>query len=186
MEIIKVQENYQDITEEWLIKAIPNSHKVKSSNYFETKNRIKYFVDNKNVALDYSKKEREVAEWSESNFGGEIYMLPRINYPEGIQTADYLFRGEYWDLKTITGCGKRIIEDTIKKKQKQFCNFILDVTESKLNNKELFCQLQKVYNSKATKFVDKLIIKRGNNIICIYKRQKRNDRNPTGHGHFNN
>lgn len=56
MTAIKVQENYQDITEEWLKKATPNSHKVKSRNYFETRNRIKYFVDNKNVVLDYSKK----------------------------------------------------------------------------------------------------------------------------------
>ncbi len=33
-------------------------------------------------------------------------MLPRVNYPEGIKTADYLFRGEYWDLKEIYGNGK--------------------------------------------------------------------------------
>lgn len=31
----------------------------------------------------------------------------RINKPDGIMTADYLFRNEYWDLKSITGCGKK-------------------------------------------------------------------------------
>lgn len=28
-------------------------------------------------------------------------MIPRVNKPDGIKTADYLFRNEYWDLKEI-------------------------------------------------------------------------------------
>ena len=44
-------------------------------------------------------------------------MLPRINKPDGIQTADYLFRGEYWDLKKITGKGKNTLDSAINKKK---------------------------------------------------------------------
>ena len=83
--------NYLDITKEWINNAKPNSHKVKNRHYFEYE-KVKYRVDNKNVVLDYSDKEKEVAIWLENTFGGEIYMLPRINNTEGIQTADYLFR----------------------------------------------------------------------------------------------
>ena len=110
-------ENYIDVTSEWIIKTKPNTHIVKDRKYFEH-NGIKYKVDNKNIVLDYSNKEKEIAIWLENTFGGEIYMLPRINKPDGIQTADYLFRGEYWDLTTINGSGKRVLEDSINVKIK--------------------------------------------------------------------
>lgn len=90
---------YSDVTTNWIEKAKPNSHKVLDRHYFEYKN-VRYVVDNKNVVLDYSNEEKRIARWLENTFGGELYMLPRINSPKGIKTADYLFRNEYWDLKT--------------------------------------------------------------------------------------
>ncbi len=105
-----------DVTKEWLENATPNSHVVRDMLYFEYKGE-KYFVDNKNVVLDYSKEEREVALWLENKFGGEIFMLPRINKPDGIMTADYLWNNEYWDLKKITGYSKRAIEMLLKEKK---------------------------------------------------------------------
>ena len=93
-EIEKLTSNsYTDVTKNWIENSNPNSHRVLTSGYFIFKQK-KYKVDGKNVILDYSKKEKEVAEWLEDTFGGELYMLPRVNYPEGIKTADYLFRGE--------------------------------------------------------------------------------------------
>lgn len=69
-----VGNNYKNVTSEWIQNATPNSHRVKDRNYFETENGKRYYVDEKNVVLDYSKKEREIAEWLENTFGGEIYM----------------------------------------------------------------------------------------------------------------
>lgn len=163
-------ENYTDVTNEWIINAKPNTHIVKDRKYFEH-NGIKYKVDNKNIVLDYSDKEKEVAIWLENTFGGEIYMLPRINKPDGIQTADYLFRGEYWDLKTINGSGKRVLEDSIKKKKRQAKNFIFDITNCKIEKYNLFEQLKKLYNSKATDWINKIIIKKGENASIIYIRK---------------
>lgn len=163
-------ENYTDVTSEWIINAKPNTHIVKDRKYFEHSG-IKYKVDNKNIVLDYSNNEKDVAIWLENTFGGEIYMLPRINKPDGIQTADYLFRGEYWDLKTINGSGKRILEDSIKKKKRQAKNFIFDITNSKIEKYNLFEQLKKLYNSKATDWIDKIIIKKGENASIIYIRK---------------
>lgn len=163
-------ENYIDVTNEWIKKAKPNTHIVKDRKFFEH-NGIKYKVDNKNIVLDYSNNEKEVAIWLENTFGGEIYMLPRINKPDGIQTADYLFRGEYWDLKTINGSGKRVLEDSIKKKKRQAKNFIFDITNSKIEKYNLFEQLKKLYNSKATDWIDKIIIKKDENASIIYIRK---------------
>ena len=164
--------NYNDVTKEWLDKATPNSHKILDAQYFEAGDGTKYHIDGKHVVLDYSDKEKEIAEWLESTFGGELYMIPRVNKPDGIMTADYLFKGEYWDLKSISGHGKRIIEDTIKKKKRQSNNFIFDITNSKIEKDSLFKQLKKVYNSKTTDWVDKIIVKENNDVIVIYKKNK--------------
>lgn len=162
--------DYLDVTKEWLETAKPNSHKVVDRHYFEYEG-MKYNVDNKNVVLDYSGQEKNVAEWLENTFGGEIYMIPRVNKPDGIMTADYLFRGEYWDLKTINGSGKRILEDSIKRKKRQSKNFIFDITNSKIEKYNLFEQLKKIYSSKTTNWVDKIIVKKDKDVSAVYKRK---------------
>lgn len=162
-------ENYTDVTNEWIINAKPNTHIVKDRKYFEH-NGIKYKVDNKNIVLDYSDKEKEVAIWLENTFGGEIYMLPRINKPDGIQTADYLFRGEYWDLKTINGKSNQVLFHSIYKKKTQSNNFIFNIVSPELNINELQKQIHKLYNRKDTDFLQKVILKKENRIF-VYKRK---------------
>lgn len=163
-------ENYTDVTNEWIINAKPNTHIVKDRKYFEH-NGIKYKVDNKNIVLDYSDKEKEVAIWLENTFGGEIYMLPRINKPDGIQTADYLFRGEYWDLKKITGKGKNTLDSAINKKKSQSNNFIFDISNSEITLEAIDKQLSSIYENKYRKWIDKIIVKQNNNVIVINKRK---------------
>ena len=163
-------ENYTDVTNEWIINAKPNTHIVKDRKYFEH-NGIKYKVDNKNIILDYSDKEKEVAIWLENTFGGEIYMLPRINKPDGIQTADYLFRGEYWDLKKITGKGKNTLDSAINKKKSQSNNFIFDINNSEITLEAIDKQLSSIYENKYRKWIDKIIVKQNNNVIVINKRK---------------
>lgn len=169
---------YVDVTEEWLNKAKPNSHKVKEQLYFDYQDS-RYYVDGKNVVLDYSKEELEMAYFLENTFGGEIYMLPRINIPEGIKTADYLWNGEYWDYKRINGSGKRTIEDLLKRNEEQACNFILEGTLTKLSDYEIIMQIEKIFSSVTTSFINKIIYIK-NNDFKIYKRKKIS-RNPTGH-----
>lgn len=163
-------ENYTDVTNEWIINAKPNTHIVKDRKYFEH-NGIKYKVDNKNIVLDYSDKEKEVSIWLENTFGGEIYMLPRINKPDGIQTADYLFRGEYWDLKKITGKGKNTLDSAINKKKSQSNNFIFDISNSEITLEAIDKQLSSIYENKYRKWIDKIIVKQNNNVIVINKRK---------------
>lgn len=166
--------NYNDVTEFWIASSEPNSHDVLVLQYF-IYNTIKYKVDNKNVVLEYSKKELKVAKWLEYTFGGEIYMLPRINKPDGIQTADYLFRGEYWDLKEINGVGKNILFHAIEDHEKQSHNFIFEFTKSKLNDDEIIERLCKLYSIKKVYWLDKVIIKREKKVIKVVKRSSPSD-----------
>lgn len=165
---------YVDITKEWTNNPTPNSHKVEDRQYFK-KDGIKYQVDGKNVVLDYSNKEKEVAEWLENVFGGELYMLPRVNNPEGIQTADYLFRNEYWDLKEINGTGKNILFHAIEDHERQAHNFIFDISKTKLTNNEIMERLDKLYSLNKVRWLDVIIIMKENELIKIVKRSDPSD-----------
>lgn len=162
--------NYNNVTKEWLDNATPNSHKISDAKYFETGDGTKYYIDGKNVVLDYSDKEKEIAEWLESTFGGELYMIPRINNPSGIQTPDYLFRNNKWDLKTITGKGKQVLYHAVYKKREQANNFIFDTSSSKLNLEDIKHQVDKLYKRTDVPFIDEVIIKKDSDFL-IFKRK---------------
>lgn len=166
---IKESLSYFDMTQKWLEKATPNSHKVKDKNYFEYED-VKYEVDGKNVVLDYSKREKEIAKWLENTFGGEIYMLPRINYPKNIETPDYIFKKEYWDLKEITGNGKHTLDSALKKKKNQTQNFIFDISLSQMSIDCAQKQINLIMSSKDRQWVKKIIIKK-NEIVKVYKKR---------------
>jgi len=142
---------YVDVTYEWILSATPNSHKVLDAKYFKDSNGIKYYVDGKNVVLDYSLKEYEVALWLEKTFGGKIYMNPRINNPKGIETCDYLWKNERWDLKTLSEKAMsetRAVDNAIKTAKNQTDNIVLDITETKLPKDNVIKQVHKLYDTK--------------------------------------
>lgn len=162
--------NYIDVTEEWLNKPKSKKYKVKEQLYFDY-NYKRYHVDNKNVILDYNKKELEIAKWLVKTFGGKIYMLPRINKPDSIKTPDYLWNNEYWDLKEIKGNGKHTLDSAIKKERSQANNFIIDISNSPITKDNAIEQLKLVFNAKERIWISKIILKYNNNII-VYKRKK--------------
>lgn len=165
----KIKQGYKDVTKEWLDKATPNSHKVLDRKYFKY-DEIKYKVDGKNVVLDYSDKEKEIAIWLENIFGGEIFMLPRINNPKGIETSDYLFRNEFWDLKEIIGNGKHTLDSAIKKKKNQSQNFIFEISSSKMSIEDAQNQISKIMSSTDRQWIKKIVLKK-DGIVKVYKKR---------------
>lgn len=165
------EDQFVDMTEEWIKQATPNSHKILDLQEV-TLNNGKYKVDGKNVLLDYSIKERRIAELLEETFGGEIQMVPRIINPPNISTPDYFFRGESMDLKELRGSSSHLIYNAISKKKRQASNFILDITNCPLDLDEINRQVRDIYRSNHTRFVDKLIIIKDDNIIHVYSRRK--------------
>lgn len=169
---MKNSKNYRNITKSFMKKSTPNSHKKKDAEYFEDAKGNKYYVDGKNVVLDYSESEKNVANWLKETFGGEIYMLPRINIPEGIQTADYLFRGEKWDLKEIKSTGKNVLDNRVNGLKKQANNFIFDISNTTISIKEIKNQIDKLYESPNRKWINKIMLIKNQKLICIYIRKK--------------
>lgn len=161
--------NYIDVTKEWLDNATSNTHKVKDRYYYRYKG-IKYKVYKKEVVLDYSEKEKEIAEWLENTFGGEIFMLPKVNKPKCIKTADYLFKNEHWDLKEIYGKSRQVLYHAVYRKKKQSSNFIFDTSNSELDLESLINQVQELYSRKDLSFIQKIILKNKNE-VRVYKRK---------------
>ncbi len=165
---------------------------MKYSNNFNKKSRvfeakyierygIKYYVDGKNVVLDYTKSELEMAKWLVSIFGGIIYLLPRVNYPKNIKTADYLWNNEFWDLKELKKNAiskKRAIDNLVKNYKSQSNNFIIDITESILSNEIIVNQIFKIYDDKQRNWINIIILIKNYQIILILKRKKRGSPSP--------
>jgi hypothetical protein len=161
---------YTDVTGKWYPNAKPNSHAVRNLQSY-TVNGVTYLVDGHNVILDYSAHEKEIAELLEREVGGEIFMVPRVNNPQGVSTPDYLFHGKGYDLKTLEkDAGKNTIFYRIKKAKRQAHNFIIDVTKSNLGNQEIDSQIEKIFWSKDTRFVDEIVVIRDEKIVRVVKR----------------
>lgn len=161
---------YVDITGKWYPDAKPNSHPVQDLQEF-TVDGVTYKVDGHNVVLDYSAHEKEIAELLEREVGGEIFMVPRVNYPQNISTPDYQFHGRGYDLKTLEpDAGKNTIFNRIKKKKRQAHNFIIDVTQTSLDDQTIDGQIEKIFWSKDTRFVEEVVVIKGEKIIRVVKR----------------
>ena len=172
---IEKKNYYKDATQEWLENATPNSHKVLDRNFYISENGTRYNVDNKNVVLDYTKEEKNTAIWLENKFGGEIYMNPRINNPEGIESADYFYRNNNWDRKALERASSktRAIDNAIKNHKEQAKRFVLDITNCKLTNEEIIEQAKNVFtpNKFNRNWVECIIIKRNDEIIKIFEKE---------------
>lgn len=161
----------KDVTAEYLRAATPGSHLVRDLRAY-TAGGTTYTVDGHRVVLDHSPHEKEVAELLERTLGGEIFMVPRVNAPQGVPTPDYLIRGKGYDLKTIgRDAGPKTIWNRIKKAKRQAHNFIVDVTDAKhLTDETINGQLEKIFQDDETLFVDEIILIRDGMIAKIVKR----------------
>ena len=161
---------YRDITSAWYPDSVPNSHEVRDLQSY-TVDGITYNVDQRNVVLDYKPNEREIAELLEKEIGGEIYMVPRVNNPPGISTPDFLFHGNPYDLKTITGSGKNTLYNAVSKKKRQSPNFIFETSGTTLTIEEIVEQVSRLYTSKHTAFINEIVIVRNKKIVRVFSRK---------------
>lgn len=165
------QATYTDVTQQWRDSATPNSHTVEDAQEV-TINGVTYRVDGRNVVLDYSPHEKEIAELLEKEFGGELKMLPRVNNPQGVSTPDYLFRGEGYDLKTIgKTVGKNPLVNRVKKAKVQSNNFVFDISNSELTHKKMIEQIEKLFTDPETLFAKTVMIVNTGKIESVFERQ---------------
>lgn len=162
------QSRYNDITNQF---DFSKKYEIKGKQYYKAEDGTKYNVDGKHVILNPTEREKEVAEILGKVYGGQVNIIPRVNDPSNIKTPDYIINNERFDLKEITGSGKYVIEGNIRKKKNQANNFIIDITNTKMDIKEIERQIASIYISKRYLWVDKIFIVKENDIIKAYKRK---------------
>ena len=161
---------FTDITGKWYPNAKPNSHPVLELQEY-TPSGETYKVDGHNVVLDHDPHEKEIAELLEREVGGEIYLVPRVNNPQGVPTPDYLFHGRGYDLKTLSEkAGPNTMFQRVKKAKRQSRNFIIDVSDAKLDRETIAQQISKIFWSENTRFVDEIVIINDGHIVRVAKR----------------
>ncbi len=161
---------FTDITGRWYPDADPNSHPVLELQEY-TSGGETYKVDGHNVVLDHDPHEKEIAELLEREVGGEIYLVPRVNNPQGVSTPDYLFHGRGYDLKTLgEKAGPNTMFQRVKKAKRQSRNFIIDVSDTKLDRETIAQQISKIFWSENTRFVDEIVIINDGRIVQVAKR----------------
>lgn len=91
---------------------------------------------------------------------------------EGVKTADYWFKGDYYDLKETTSSRDMAIDYAIKKSHGQSNNFIIDITGNPLKIETVIQQIEKVYQSSRRNWVNIIILKGDNNLLGVFQRKK--------------
>lgn len=159
-----------DETASWIGKGNKIGKVEDLQEYFV--NGVAFKVDGKRVLLDYSEHEKEIANIIAKGTGKDIKMVPRITFPQNIQTPDYLIDGIKFDLKTPLGNGKNTLYGMVKSKKKQANNFVICADKTALSMDEIEQQIQGIYSSRNTAFVDTIILVKNQEIVKIYKRNK--------------
>ena len=165
--LVEDEKPYQSVKKEWLKHSGKGS--VSDMAYWEH-DGIKYRVDGKHVVLDYSQKEKKVAEWLANKFGAKVEMAPRVNLPDKIPSPDYLVNGLKFDLKEITGSGKGTIDQNTRKAKTQAENIIYDVSKSPLTDEDVEKQLADIYK-RGRRGLDIAVIKRNNRLVDIIRKR---------------
>lgn len=77
-----------------------------------------------------------------------------------------------FDLKELSGTSKNLVYNAISKKKRQASNFILDISTSPLDEKEIARQIEYIYWSRHTTFVQEIIVIKDGKIKKIYERNR--------------
>ena len=169
------RKNYEEVTRNWLARKKVSTGKVIFRKYYVDKHGIKYKVDGKNVVLHPNINEIETAKLICGMFGENIYLNPKINFPNNIRSSDYLWRNQYWDKKIIGKNAKsnlRAVDNSIKRGKEQADYFILEISDCILSNECIIKQAKKIFSTKGREWVKGIMIIKNNIIIGIFLNTK--------------
>lgn len=163
--------SFKDSTDEWKEVSPEQAKSVTDLKEYVIGGQ-KYVVDGRNVVLDYSVHEKEIADILAKKYGRSVQMVPRVagNFL-GISTPDYIIGGEKWDLKELKSSKADGIRNAIHKKEKQADHFIIDISKNESSIESIMKQAENVFEASNTRFVDGIIIIKDGEILKVFKRK---------------
>ncbi len=175
-DLLLQSQSYEDVTENWLKEAdVSYQETIEATSVI--KNGKEYKVNETNI-IEYKNNEKENGQWFISKFGGKIEYLPTLYEDGGVSCADYKYystKGSqdwiYLEEKETNGTGKNVFFHALEDKEGQSDIFLIDCTESKLTDKEIYERVQLVFKSKKTSYVKTIIIKNNEDLFGVFNRK---------------
>lgn len=175
--IARAKNRPYDATEEWYYNAKPNSHKVTEATPEMAKKMLEVERGIKSekwkIKAGKSKEEGRVAELLERVFGGDIKLMPRVDYPQGIRLADYSIDGVYWDLKEIKevkNSKNNSVFYAVKHGKGQTRKFVVDISSGVISEEEAIEQSMKLFYRNETQETEAIIIVNGEKIVKVLEK----------------
>ncbi len=165
------EKGFLDVTREYLNRAKGKQGSVADAKEYE-KDGNTYVVDGRQILLDYSAGEKDIAEVLAKSFGMEVKMIPRVLSPQNVSTPDILLDDEAFDIKQPIGQGKAVIYNMIAKKKRQANNFAIDISKCPLDVEGIRRQVADVYRSRHTRFVNRVVLSKDGQILNVYQRKR--------------
>lgn len=164
--------NYKNVTNNFINNNNHGCVKIyKDLSYYQYKNK-KYYIDGKHVMYSFDENEDVFAIWLSNIIHKDIILLPKINYPERIKSADYRIGNKYYDLKTIYGNSNQVLYHKIRRSIGQANRFIFDIQSTcSLSLNDLEEQINKIFSSSRHDcvFVDMILLRYMDNLY-VYKK----------------
>lgn len=162
---------YIDITDELKYKDKKEAKVVILDRY--TVENKEYVIDGINVLQRHDDYEKEIANMISSSLHKEVSIVPDITGKyKNISVPDFEIDGKRFDLKKLKGESDDAIRNAIKRKEKQADNFIIDISDFKLDDTAVTQQIDTTFKAYNTKFVNSLMIIKNGEIEKIIKRKK--------------
>ena len=170
--------NYQEF-KKWYRECVRVSEQKIKNEVTElqeyTVNGITYKVDGKHVVLDNTEYEKNIAKRISKELDKNVSLVPRVVFPQGVSTPDYIIEEEKYDLKTPVGSGKNVLYNMIHKKKTQADNFVFDISNCPLDYEAIVKQIEDIYSSTHTLFVNEIIVVKDGKVKKKFNRKnKRN------------
>ena len=168
--IAKAEGKPYDATNEWLYNESGKKGKVNISDSVVVDGK-KYTVSGNFVVQDHNETEIKIANMIAEKTGKNVSLLPRVNFPLGVKTADYEISNEFWDLKTIKGKTKNTLCNAIKNKKGQSDNFIFELTDIGLEPEKAIENIENViFKYDRYSFVKKVMVVNKEKIYKVFEK----------------
>ena len=166
---------YIDMTRKWKLS------REKAGSIVDAKsiiiNRQQFFVNNKNK-INHKNNETLIALLLVKSFGGNLQYLPDIGEIDGYRLGDFYYKNEIWEAKELGINAKsktRAIDNLLKSSKGQANNFVIDITNCKINKRIIIKQIKKIYSTKNRYLINIIIVFKKNKVLKVYYRNNKRD-----------
>lgn len=159
------QKEYVDNTADWSPAQLSETDCSNATEY--VRDGKTYYPDGRLVKFEYDQHEKDIGDMISEIKGVHVDMLPKVNYPQGVPSADYYVDSkDFYDLKTLSRkASDNTIFNRVKAALDQADRFIIDVTKTSLDDHTIESQIDKIFTHGETGSVKEIVIVKNRGVV---------------------